>query len=133
MSEALEPASYSCRWRTAVPLSRATSLPQGLEDLDLGRAGEYWRCPRLLRCFRRIACTMDRSSLPMREEQLVLQAIGQLMSIEDAADFLCIRPTASRKQAKLEAKVLRADLDRFFGDLFNSGLLARAGSWSLVQ
>ena len=100
-------------------------MPKGLEGLDLGRAGEYWRCPRLPRCFRRIACTMDRSSLPMREEQLVLQAIGQLMSIEDAADFLCIRPTASRKQAKREAKVLRADLDRFFGDLFDCPVLRR--------
>ena len=53
-------------------------------------------CPRLPRCFRRIACTTGRSSLPVREEHLVLQAFGALSSVEDAADFLCIGPAVRR-------------------------------------
>ena len=123
MGEALGPASRS--WQTAPCLSRATSLPEGLDGLDLGRAGQYWRCPRLPKCFRRIACTMGRTSLPLREQHLVLLALGEFTSRQDASRFLCIAPTASRDEVNRAAKTLRADLDRFFGDLFACPVLRR--------
>ena len=131
MGEALGPASRS--WKTEPCLSRrATSLPEGLDGLDLGRAGQYWRCPRLPKCFRRIACTMGRTSLPLREQHLVLLALGEFTSRQDASRFLCIAPTASREEVNRAAKILRADLDRFFGDLFASCKARRLTiDWSL--
>ena len=68
---------------------------------------------------------MGRSSLPVREEHLVLQAFGALSSIEDVPDFLCIGPTVSREEAKRAAQILLADLDRFFGELFACSVLLR--------
>ena len=68
---------------------------------------------------------MGRSSLPLREENLVLLALGEFASRQDAARFLCIAPTASRDEVNRAAKTLRADLDRFFGDLFACPVLRR--------
>jgi len=68
---------------------------------------------------------MGRTSLPLREQHLVLLALGEFTSRQDASRFLCIAPTASRDEVNRAAKTLRADLDRFFGDLFDCPVLRR--------
>ena len=63
--------------------------------------------------------------MPLREQHLVLLALGEFTSRQDASRFLCIAPTASRDEVNRAAKTLRADLDRFFGDLFACPVLRR--------
>ena len=93
-------------------LDRGTSLPRALNGRALGKAGEYWKSPRLRAAVRQEASTAGRSSFGPPS----LLAFQQLDDRQAAAEYLRCSATASSEEIDRQESSFIRELGSFFGE-----------------